>query len=260
MSGGATMERRGLPLASAFNLRDFGGYPTTDGRRVRRGMLYRSGTMALLTPEDSAQLQSLGIKAICDFRRPGERRSEPTSWHDADVDYYCRDYSGATGVLMDLVREDRTTAADMRAAMLNVYHEIATDHAEAYRAMFAQMLDGRLPILINCSAGKDRTGAGAAMILAALGVSREVIVEDYLLTNSHADWAWRLAQGESHLSKLQQARADVVEPLLIADAAYLEALFAQFDAAHGGIDGYLRDVLGVDAAARAALCEALLES
>ncbi|WP_416462410.1 tyrosine-protein phosphatase [Sphingomonas sp. VDB2] len=260
MSEEAVMERSGLPLASAFNLRDFGGYPTMGGRRVRRGMLYRSGTMALLTPEDSAQLRSLGIRAICDFRRPGERKSEPTSWHDASVDYYCRDYSGATGVLMDLVREDRTTAADMKAAMLAVYHEIATDHAEAYAAMFRQMLAGHLPILINCSAGKDRTGAGAAMVLAALGVSRDVIIEDYLLTNSHADWTWRLAQGENHLSRLQQARADVVEPLLIADAAYLEALFAQFDAMHGGIDGYLRDVLGVGAAARAALCEALLES
>ncbi|MBA4091194.1 tyrosine-protein phosphatase [Sphingobium sp. 3R8] len=258
MSEEAVMERSGLPLASAFNLRDFGGYPTMGGRRVRRGMLYRSGTMALLTPEDSAQLRSLGIRAICDFRRPGERKSEPTSWHDASVDYYCRDYSGATGVLMDLVREDRTTAADMKAAMLAVYHEIATDHAEAYAAMFRQMLAGHLPILINCSAGKDRTGAGAAMVLAALGVSRDVIIEDYLLTNSHADWTWRLAQGENHLSRLQQARADVVEPLLIADAAYLEALFAQFDAMHGGIDGYLRDVLGVGAAERVALREALL--
>jgi protein-tyrosine phosphatase len=258
MSEDSVMERSGLPLASAFNLRDFGGYPTADGRMIRRGMLYRSGTMALLTPEDTAQLQSLGIRAICDFRRPGERRSEPTSWHDASVDYYCRDYSGATGVLVDMVREERTTAADMRAAMLNVYHEIATDHAEAYRAMFAQMLAGHVPILINCSAGKDRTGAGAAMVLAALGVSRDVIVEDYLLTNSHADWTWRLAQGESHLSRLQQARAEVLAPLLVADAAYLEALFTHFDTLHGGIEGYLRDVLGVDAAERAALREALL--
>ena len=252
------IERSGLPLASAFNLRDFGGYPTADGRMIRRGMLYRSGTMALLTPEDSAQLRSLGIRAICDFRRPGERKSEPTSGHDASVDYYCRDYSGATGVLVDMVRQERTTAADMKAAMLAVYHEIATDHAEAYAAMFRQMLEGHLPILINCSAGKDRTGAGAAMVLAALGVSRDVIVEDYLLTNSHADWTWRLAQGESHLSRLKQARADVLEPLLVADVAYLQALFNHFDTLHGGVDGYLRDVLGVGASEQAALREALL--
>lgn len=258
MSEEAVMERSGLPLASAFNLRDFGGYPTADGRTIRRGMLYRSGTMALLTPEDSAQLQALGIRAICDFRRPAERISEPTSWHDATVDYYCRDYSGATGVLVDMLHEGRVTAEDMRTAMLTVYHEIATEHAEAYRAMFAQMLAGHLPILINCSAGKDRTGAGAAMVLAALGVSREVIIEDYLLTNSHADWTWRLAQGESHLSRLKQARADLLKPLLIADAAYLEALFEHFDRLHGGVDGYLRDVLGVGVAEQAALREALL--
>lgn len=252
------MERSGLPLASAFNLRDFGGYPTVDGHTIRRGMLYRSGTMALLTPEDSAELRSLGIRAICDFRRPGERKSEPTSWHDASVDYYCRDYSGATGVLVDMVRAERTTAADMKAAMLAVYHEIATDHAEAYAAMFRQMLAGHVPILINCSAGKDRTGAGAAMVLAALGVSRDVIIEDYLLTNSHADWTWRLAQGESHLSRLKKARADVLEPLLVADVAYLEALFEHFDRLHGGVDGYLREVLGVGVSEQAALREVLL--
>ncbi len=249
-----------LPLASAFNLRDFGGHRTRDGRQVRTGMLYRSGTMALLTDADADALRALGIRAICDFRRPSERVEEPTSWHGDDVEYFCRDYSEHSGVLSEILRSDRATPADMHDAMVRVYCAIATDHADAYRAMFGQMLSGRLPILINCAAGKDRTGVGAVLILWALGVPREAILEDYLATNEHADWTWRLAQTESRLTRALRDRADVVAPILRADAAYLEALFDTLDHQHGGIDAYLAQVLGVDADARAALQDALLTS
>ena len=249
-----------LPLASAFNLRDFGGHRTRDGRQVRTGMLYRSGTMALLTQADADALRALGIRSICDFRRPNERVEEPTSWHGDEVDYFCRDYSEQSGVLSEMLRSDRATAADMHEAMLRVYRAIATDHADAYRAMFAQMLAGRLPILINCAAGKDRTGAGAMLILAALNVPRAAILKDYLATNDHADWTWRLAQTESRLTRALRARPDVAEPILRADAAYLDALFETLEQDHGGVDAYLEQMLGVDAAARAMLCEALLTS
>ncbi|MBH1993010.1 MAG: tyrosine-protein phosphatase [Sphingomonadaceae bacterium] len=249
-----------LPLASAFNLRDFGGHATGDGRRVQRGMLYRSGTMALLTDEDAAQLRALGIRAICDFRRPNERKAEPTAWHGVEVDYYCRDYSETSGVLGEVLRADNASAKDMRAAMVALYRVIAIDHADSYKAMFAQLLAGRLPILINCAAGKDRTGVGAALVLAALGVPRETIVEDYLATNTHADWGLRLAQGETRLAVAMRTRAEVIAPVLAADIAYLDTFFETLDAAHGGMLGYIEDVLGIDAAARAALCDRLLES
>ena len=163
---------RRLPLERAFNLRDFGGYATADGRVVRQGMLFRSGTMALLSEADAAHLRSLGIRAICDFRRGNERSAEPTVWHGAEVDYFCRDYSESSGILGEMLKRKDSTAQDMRDAMIGLYRAIPLDHAASYRAMFAQMLAGRLPIIINCSAGKDRTGVGAALILAALGVPR----------------------------------------------------------------------------------------
>ncbi|MFD1106461.1 tyrosine-protein phosphatase [Sphingobium olei] len=247
-----------LPLASGFNLRDFGGHAIRDARHVRRGMLYRSGTMALLTDADAQALRTLGIRAICDLRRPGERQEEPTSWHGPDVDYYCRDYSETSGVLTEILRADNATADDLHAAMIGIYRTIATDHADSYRAMFRQMLEGRLPILINCAAGKDRTGVGAMLILAALDVPRETILRDYLATNDHADWTWRLAQNDSRLARALRQRADVVTPVLRAEAAYLDALFETLEARHGGVDGYLRETLGVDADARAALRAALL--
>lgn len=247
-----------LPLASAFNLRDFGGLETADGRTVRRGVLFRSGTMSLLTPEDAKALRALGIRAICDLRRPNERLAEPTGWHGAEVDYYSRDYRETSGVLGEVLRSDDATADDMHAAMVAIYRAIPADHAESYRAMFKQILAGRLPILINCAAGKDRTGVGVMLILSALGVPRKAIVQDYLATNDHADWTWRLGQGETRLSVAFRERREMVMPLLLADSAYLDALYEALDAGHGGVDAYLRDGLGLDDDALSRLRGALI--
>jgi protein-tyrosine phosphatase len=248
----------GLPLGSAFNLRDFGGYATADGRCVKRGLLYRSGTMALLTDADADQLRGLGIRAICDFRRGNERQAEPTLWHGAEVDYFCRDYQESSGLLHEMLKRDDASADDMRDTMIALYRIIPIDHADSYRAMFTRILGGNLPLLINCSAGKDRTGVGAALILAALGVPRATIVQDYLATNAHADWDWLLSQRDTLLARMRLNKTEALAPVLRADAAYLDTLFATLDDRHGGVDGYLNDVLGVDAAARDAMRDMLL--
>ncbi|CAN5369902.1 tyrosine-protein phosphatase [soil metagenome] len=256
----APRNERRLPLEGAFNLRDFGGYATASGRMVKRGMLYRSGTMSLLTESDAAHLQSLGVRAICDFRRGHERNAEPTRWHgDTDVDYYCRDYAETSGILGAMLKNKMATAQDMTNAMLTMYREIAIDHAESYRAMFAQLASGRAPLLINCSVGKDRTGVGAALILSALGVPRATIVEDYLLTNRHADWDWLLARRDAPVSGALNLAREAMGPVLRAEAAYIDTLFATLDETHGGIDAYLKDVMGLDMAARARLCDLLLD-
>ncbi len=249
---------RRLPLERAFNLRDFGGYATADGRVVRRGMLFRSGTMALLSEADTAHLRSLGIRAICDFRRGNDRSAEPTLWHGAEVDYFCRDYSESSGILGEMLKRKDATAQDMRHAMIALYRAIPVDHSASYRAMFEQILAGRVPIIINCSAGKDRTGVGAALILAALGVARETIVEDYLLTNEHANWDWLLAQRSTLVARAWSARAEALEPLLTVDTAYLDSFFAELDGSYGGVEGYLAEALGVNEPARQALRERLL--
>ena len=143
--------------------------------------------------------------------------------------------------------------------MIALYRAIPLDHAASYRAMFAQILAGRVPIIINCSAGKDRTGVGAALILAALGVPRETIVDDYLLTNEHADWDWLLTQRSTLVARAWSARAEALEPLLTVDEAYLDSFFAELDSSHGGIEGYLTGPLKMDEGARQLLRERLLD-
>ncbi|MGE0774592.1 MAG: tyrosine-protein phosphatase [Sphingomonadaceae bacterium] len=251
---------RALPLEGAFNLRDLGGYATGCGGRVKHGMLYRSGRMSRLTPEDERHLADLGIVTVCDLRRPGERAAEPTRWCEpAGVHYWSRDYTETSGVLGEVLHNAEATPDAMRAAMITVYREIPVDHAPSYRFMFDRLLSGHAPLLFNCAAGKDRTGVAAALILHALGVPRDTIYEDYLLTNSHADFSDFLNGRQSAIVRVALRAPEVIAPLFAADTTYLDAMFETLDEDHGGIDGYLQDMLSVDAAARARLRELLVD-
>jgi len=248
-----------LPLEGGFNLRDMGGYATADGRSVRRGMLYRSGVMSMLTEADERYLAGLGIATVCDLRRPGERRRDPTRWCEpAGVFYWSRDHDASSGVLGELLRGEVRDAAGMRAKMLALYRDILVDHAPSYQFLFDRLAAGRVPLLFNCSAGKDRTGIAAALILSALGVSRETIVEDYLLTNVHADFTRLIGGWREAADPYASVDPDILRPLFAADADYLTVAFDSLDRDHGGIDSYLA-AIGVDAPVRARLQALLLD-
>ncbi len=249
-----------LPLEGGFNLRDMGGYATADGRMVKRGMLYRSGVMSLLTEADEAHLGGLGIVTVCDLRRPGERKREPTRWCEpAGVFYWSRDYEESSGVLSELMRAGMPSAEAVHQMMVDLYPEILVDHKPSYRFLFQRLAAGHVPLLFNCSAGKDRTGVGAALILSVLGVPRDTIVEDYLLTNRFADFGRIMARGgDRDYERYRQIDPVVMRPLMAADADYLDAMFAALDRDHGGIEGYLTEI-GVDASVKARLQELLLD-
>lgn len=248
-----------LPLEGGFNLRDMGGYATMDGRTVKRGMLYRSGVMSLLTEADEAHLASLGIATVCDLRRPGERKRDPTRWCEpAGAFYWSRDYTESSGVLSELLHGPGTTASRVREMMLSLYPEILVDHASSYRFLFERLAGGHVPLLFNCSAGKDRTGIAALLILSVLGVPRETIIEDYLLTNRYADFDRLLAAGRAGADRFREIDPAVLEPLFAADADYLVTAFDSLDRDHGGVDAYLA-AIGVDDAARGRLHDLLLD-
>ncbi len=250
-----------LPLEGGFNLRDLGGYPTVGGGHVKRGMLYRSGTMALLSTADGQSLADLGITTICDFRRQDERALEPTLWAETHgIHLIARDYKESSGVLLELLKRPDANAVTMRNAMIDLYREIPYDHAPSYQAMFERLLAGHVPLLFNCSAGKDRTGVAAVLILHALGVAQDVILEDYLLTNRHADFARLLKHKTGVVAALAQNAPEVVAPVLAVETAYLQALFDTLDSRHGSIDTYLDAVLGVGQAERERLRALLVES
>jgi protein-tyrosine phosphatase len=249
---------RVLPLESAFNLRDFGGYPTEGGGHVRRGMLYRSGSMHALSEEDERHLRGLGIVTVCDLRRVGERERYPTRWCDGEgIDLLSRDHHQSSGVLEELLRGE-PTAADVRAMMIDLYRVLADEHAPSYRIMFERLLAGKAPLLLNCMAGKDRTGVGAALVLSALGVPRETIVEDYVMTAQVLDFA-RLINAGGRSEHYWKLPAEVIAPLRASDREYLESMFDALDARHGGVEGFLAAEIGVGADERGRLRALLVD-
>ncbi|MDE1145158.1 MAG: tyrosine-protein phosphatase [Azospirillaceae bacterium] len=242
-------------LAGCPNFRDLGGLPTADGRRIRPGLLFRAGELHTLTDDDRALLQNLGLKLVVDLRTTRERAARPASLgdgHGIELAFHSYDHSGA-----DLARARLEGAAALRDLMLSIYARLPFEQTPALRLLFIRVGEGRLPLLFHCAAGKDRTGAAAALLLTALGVSRPEIEADYLATNRHYDWlhARFMAAGTG----MSPDRAEAARPLLQADVAYLHRLFETVESRHGTVAAYLSDVLGVDDDACEALRHQLLE-
>lgn len=243
---------RAVPLDGASNLRDLGGWPVADGRRVRHGILFRSATLAHLTEADVAAVAGLGLRTVVDLRGEAEATHRPSRLPDgaARVPLPIEPTVGAS--LADLLRREQATGEDVVLLLRRAYLDYATRFLGAYRGLFDLLLQPeRHALLFHCSAGKDRTGLGAALVLTALGATREVVMADYVAT----DRLWR--------------RDFIIPPGTpqpLADALYathpalLEEALAAAIAAHGGSEATLLDRgLGLDAARLDRLRALLLE-
>jgi len=239
-----TEQNRLLPADHGFNFRDFGGYATERGGWVKSGVLYRAGVMTFVDGEGRDRLRERGIVCICDLRTSRERRHRPTRWHEGlPVELWSRDYGESGADLISRIEEGVTDATQVRGMMTDLYRALPYAHAESYRALFGFLLAGKSPLLVNCSAGKDRTGVAVALVLSALDVPRETVLADYMLT-SRADFGALLAMtGRSGERRLPP---EAMEPLLAADPLYLETMFEALDARSGGVAAYLEAELGVD--------------
>lgn len=251
---------RVIALEGGRNFRDLGGYETHDGRRVKWRTLFRSGSMAGLTPADYQRLDGFGIKQVCDFRTSVEREAEPNRWCEAaNIPYWSRDYEMSFGELRQLFSLTNLSVDQMRFAMVSGYHELPFEQAPAYKALFERLTQGHIPLVFNCSAGKDRAGTGAALVLSALGVPRETVIEDYLLTNQVLDINKMLSQRAIAQSALTKHGMEIAAAVLHTDRSYIEAAFETIEARHGGIEPYLDEVLGVAPRALIDMRDHLLE-
>ncbi|MEQ9109556.1 MAG: tyrosine-protein phosphatase [Rhodospirillaceae bacterium] len=266
---GTRVAVRLLPLEGGRNFRDMGGYPTEDGRHVKWGHVFRSGMMADLTDADYDYLSGLGIQTVCDFRANEERADEPTEWAAGDIDYVTWDYAMVTGSedLRTMFQDPELTPAKVKAGMAKTYFGIIEDHKHQYKEMFHRLAEGEIPLAFNCSAGKDRAGTGAALILSALGVPRDLVVEDYALSEKMVDYEAAFGAGgmseeeieNSPYGFLAKLPAEMRAPLLRSDPDYIRGTFAYLDETYGGVDAFIRDELDIDDIELAKIRSSLLE-
>jgi len=252
-----------LPFDAIDNFRDYGDYATSAGRRVKPGRLYRSAHHARATEADLARLGDLGVATVVDLRRPGERRHQPS-----------RRPAGAACVVVESDHDDGgeaphitflktadLTEASGRAFMGEAYRRLPFEppHLDLFTRYFRALADADGPVLIHCAAGKDRTGLLAALTHHLLGVSRDDMVEDYLLTNRAVTLEARAPDIARQLEAMtgRTASHGAVVAFLGVEPDFLEIAFRTIEDQHGSLDAYLEAALGVDAAMRDRIGERL---
>ena len=253
-----------LPLEGINNFRDYGGYEGYDGRKVRAGLLWRSAQHGDASDADLKAVSDLGIAHVIDLRGPSERDAKPCRRADdfsANVWTYPEETAGLA--LHTEAADGVLTAAEARAAMVRLYEGIAfrANLTPMLRLYFSLLLRAEGPSLVHCVAGKDRTGWAVAMAQQALGVSRDAIIADYMLTNDASRLEERIAaEAFKELPRYASMDADTVRALWGVQEDYIATALRATEDRYGDLDSYLEQVLGVDAAARAALREHYLES
>jgi protein-tyrosine phosphatase len=268
-AGSCPPRERILSLQGGCNFRDIGGYRTERGLSVGWGRVYRAGVLSYFTPQDDAPLSGLGLRAICDLRRAEERAREPTRWPGTSSHTtpaaLCWDDGGTMPTIRGFAAARPADAAGMFDAMIDLYRALPEWMGGRIRGLFECIAQGDVPLVVHCAAGKDRTGIAIAVLLQAVGVPRETVLEDYLLTNEAGNFEqFILSRQESQLGvtdahhPLLAMPEDVRRVLFSADKAFLDAAFERIDAL-GGLDVYLEQTAGVSAPVRERVSQALLE-
>jgi protein-tyrosine phosphatase len=235
---------RHLNLAGASNFRDLGGYLTRDGRTVRWRQIFRSNHLAHLTSDDAAILRALGVKSAFDFRGATERAEALCGLSEITVHSLPVEPTVVASLRAIAAGGTPLTADHAVEVMRDSYRSYVQQNTPRYRSLFAHLLEDRAPLVIHCTAGKDRTGFACALILHSLGVPEDVISEDYLLTNQF----YRRDPNSS--SDLPDHVRDVLGSVR---STFLGAAFEAIDADYGNLDNYLKEGIGLAAAERKAL-------
>ena len=241
-----------IALEGATNFRDLGGYEALDGRRVRWRRLFRADGLHALTPSDRRTLAGLGIEQALDLRYGPERAGEPARLPESVASVHIGLADKPAKSLLETLKVGGVPSAEVaRTWLRESYAGYPDKYAPACRAILSRLIaEGAPPLLFHCTAGKDRTGFAAAVVLEALGVPRETVMEDYLLTNRHWDRGGREPEGLPR---------EIYEPVFAAREEYLAASWETLDREHGGLEGWLDGAVGFGAGERERLRAVLLE-
>ncbi|WP_035647573.1 tyrosine-protein phosphatase [Bradyrhizobium sp. ORS 285] len=241
---------RHLGLQGASNFRDLGGYASRAGRHVRWRQIFRSNHLGRLTEADTAAIRGLGIRSALDFRGQQERTAGVCTIAEIAVHTLPIEPS-VVPALRERWAAGRLTTDDALELMRDSYRNYIRHYTPRFRALFDHLLADHAPVVIHCTAGKDRTGVACALVLSALDVPDETILDDYLLTNQYF---------RRETAAHPDLPDEVLEAIGTVQASFLAAALDTIRQEHGDIDTYLRRGLGIDQAERKALQKRYLTS
>ncbi|MDF7682324.1 tyrosine-protein phosphatase [Lactobacillus sp. ESL0679] len=241
-----------IGVKSGRNFRELGGYKTTDGKTVKMHKLLRTANLGTLDATDLKFLHDYGVKYIVDFRSQAEVDHEPDRIPEgAEYDYdpvFSEDLTNASRSIEDVMKQGQKNPHAGFEHMLFAYDDMITSKAaqKAYRHFFDLLLandeDGK-SLIFHCTAGKDRTGVGALLILTVLGVPLDTIKKDYLLTNiATADFV------KGFLEKAKEDGADdatlnILKDFQTVHVEYIEHVLTTINEKYGSVNNYLRDIM-----------------
>lgn len=253
-----------LPFETVRNFRDFGGYQSRYGGRVKMGRLYRSGHHAEASEGELAAMAALGIHVQADLRRPDEREKQKSRFQ-APVTITHDGGRETEAPHMRFLQQMEVNAEAADQWMVE-YYEAApfkAHHMAMFQDWFGHLaaLPGDAAGLVNCAAGKDRTGILCALTHHVLGVGEADLRADYDLTNEAVDVAARLPEAAAYFNSMlgREYPADVFRPFMGVHLRYLDKAFATINERAGSVDGYLTDTLKVDETMQAEIRARLIE-
>ena len=255
-----TSETRVLGLQGAPNFRDIGGYETVDGRHVRWRMVFRSDALSSITQADEARIARLHIVSEVDLRTVQERVSGPDRWLRPPNNIYESPKPSLAPLIGPMLASVKD-ALSARAWLQGFYARMPDQYRTEYARLFQDLALGQEPLLIHCTAGKDRTGVASAILLSALGVPRQAVVADYTLTETLSPPTVGTAAATSSRANGALARlpADARMELSRSEDSFILAALRSIDQEYGSVDGYLRTALGLSDADIAKLKARLID-
>lgn len=256
---------RHLRLEAVENFRDFGGYATADGRRMKARSFYRSASHGRATDADLAAIAALGLALIVDLRRPAERGRDPARRPEGfagEVLVNDDEESADDDPWWSFVRSCDLSEAAFRAYLIDYYRAapFVPRHRDLFARYFRALAETDGPVLIHCAAGKDRTGVLAALTHRMAGVHEDDVLADFLLTNNPERMATRAPMLRQLIEEAtgRTPSEAALQTVMGVEAEYLAEAFRAIEAEHGSVDAYLKAALGVDADLREALEARLL--